>query len=234
MSDLDPHPALRLDDPSVTRLARRGPAELDTPRLRRVEAGLVTSVTVVVPAAADLPAAADRLGAWRPGRLRLQVVAVVERSTRGRDVLGERLRSTGLSGRIVERPPGGRAAALATGVEAADNEFVLVLGAAAAPYGLLGSALATMWADGVDAVLLGPSSVAHAGEPDADAADALVDALGLTAPPRDGGAVLLRRWVAKWLFNEATRAIDPAVEVADRARLLGIGIVAVVEDQPHP
>ena len=50
-----------------------------------------------------------------------------------------------------------------------------------------------------------------------------------------GGLVLMRRWVARWLFNEITRAISPADEVADRTRLLGIGIVELASfavDQP--
>ena len=47
----------------------------------------------------------------------------------------------------------------------------------------------------------------------------------------------MRRWVARWLFNEITRAISPADEVADRARLLGIGIVQIASfssDAPLP
>ena len=47
----------------------------------------------------------------------------------------------------------------------------------------------------------------------------------------------MRRWVARWIFNEVTRAISPAEEVADRARLLGVGIIAVASfssDEPLP
>jgi hypothetical protein len=47
----------------------------------------------------------------------------------------------------------------------------------------------------------------------------------------------MRRWVARWLFNEITRAISPADEVADRTRLLGVGIVEVAtfaSDEPLP
>jgi hypothetical protein len=54
-------------------------------------------------------------------------------------------------------------------------------------------------------------------------------------PP--GRLVILRRWVARWLLNEITRAISPAAEVADRTRLMGIGIVQLVtfpSDGPLP
>jgi hypothetical protein len=38
---------------------------------------------------------------------------------------------------------------------------------------------------------------------------------------------VVRRWVARWVFSETERALDPAEEVADRARLLGLEMVVV-------
>ena len=84
----------------------------------------------------------------------------------------------------------------------------------------------------------------HAGPDDrpepADADDpsaTLAAWLGLRGPVPQGRLVVMRRWVARWIFNEVTRAISPAEEVADRARLLGVGIIAVASfssDEPLP
>jgi predicted regulator of amino acid metabolism with ACT domain len=40
--------------------------------------------------------------------------------------------------------------------------------------------------------------------------------------------VVVRRWVARWLLNEIGRALDPVAEFADRARILGLGVVELV------
>ena len=80
--------------------------------------------------------------------------------------------------------------------------------------------------EGADVALVHAGADAPVDPGDADAPSATLSAwLGLRGAVPDGRLVLMRRWVARWLFNEITRAISPADEVADRTRLLGIGIV---------
>jgi len=52
--------------------------------------------------------------------------------------------------------------------------------------------------------------------------------LGLAEAPVSGRVVVMRRWVARWLLNEIGRALDPVAEFADRARILGLGVVELV------
>lgn len=190
---------------------------------------VATSVSLVVPTggAAGEPVVAS-LSDWRPEHVRLEVLVVEDEADDGRALLRERLARSGRSWRMVHRPPGGRAAALAAAAEAAEHEFVLVGTGGSPRYDLVQGALSLMWAEGADVALV------HAGPQDppdpSDAEDpgATFSAwLGLRGPVAAGRLVLMRRWVARWVFNEVTRAISPADEVADRTRLLGIGIVEV-------
>ncbi|CAB4530504.1 unannotated protein [freshwater metagenome] len=43
----------------------------------------------------------------------------------------------------------------------------------------------------------------------------------------------MRRWVARWIFNEIGRAIDPVAEIAERARLLGVAIAVIGPHEQH-
>jgi hypothetical protein len=52
--------------------------------------------------------------------------------------------------------------------------------------------------------------------------------LGLSEAPVPGRVVVVRRWVARWLLNEIGRSLDPVAEFADRARILGLGVVELV------
>ena len=56
--------------------------------------------------------------------------------------------------------------------------------------------------------------------------------LGLSEAPVAGRVVVVRRWVARWLLNEIGRALDPVAEFADRARILGLGVVELVPAPP--
>ena len=190
---------------------------------------VATSVSLVVPTGgvAGEPVVAS-FAQWRPEHVRLEVLVVEGEADDGRAVLRERLARSGRSWRMVRRPPGGRAAALAAAAEAAEHEFVLVGTGGTPRYDLVQGALSLMWAEGADVALV------HAGAQDppdpADAEDpgaAFAAWLGLRGQVPSGRLVLMRRWVARWVFNELTRAISPAEEVADRTRLLGIGIVEV-------
>ena len=64
--------------------------------------------------------------------------------------------------------------------------------------------------------------------PAADTAARVAAWLGLSEAPVPGRVVVVRRWVARWLLNEIGRALDPVAEFADRARILGLGVVELV------
>ena len=64
--------------------------------------------------------------------------------------------------------------------------------------------------------------------PAADTAARVAAWLGLSEAPVPGRVVVVRRWVARWLLNEIGRAVDPVAEFADRARILGLGVVELV------
>lgn len=240
MSDLEPtlHSPV-LEDPSVTRLMLRRHDASRVSQLFDTVDGVATSVSVIVPdgGAAGAPVVSSLAG-WRPERVRLEVLVMDDEHDDGRSVLREHLVGSGRSWRMVRRPPGGRVGALAAAAESAEHEF-LVVGTGGAPsYDLIAPALSLMWAEGGDVALL------HAGPDDrpdpSDAEDpsvTLATWLGLRGPVPQGRLVVMRRWVARWIFNEVTRAISPAEEVADRTRLLGVGIVAVAafsSDEPLP
>jgi hypothetical protein len=230
MSDLEPtlH-APTFEDPSVTRLLlRRADGSRATQLLHRAGA-VATSVSAVINGAqSGSETAVDSLGAWRPQHARVELLVIDGERDAGRSALRDHLARCGRSWRSVARPPGGLPAALAAAAVAAEHEFVVVGSGGRPHYDLVDPALSLMWAEGADVALI------HAGPDDtpvpsdADDPSATLSAwLGLRGPVPDGRLVLMRRWVARWLFNEITRAISPAEEVADRTRLLGIGIVEV-------
>lgn len=68
--------------------------------------------------------------------------------------------------------------------------------------------------------------------PAADTAARVAAWLGLSETPVPGRVVVVRRWVARWLLNEVGRALDPVAEFADRARILGLGVVELVAPAP--
>jgi len=173
------------------------------------------------------------LAGWRPEHVRVELLVMGREGDLGRSVLREQLDGGGRPWRPVARPLGGRAASLAAAASAAEHEFVL-FGARGCPaFGLVEPALSWMWAEGADVALIaggttdGPLDPADGSDP----SQTVARWLGLSGTVPDGRSVLMRRWVARWLFNEITRAISPAEEVADRARLLGIGIVQLTS---HP
>lgn len=137
--------------------------------------------------------------------------------------------------------PDGRAAALDAATAVSAGEFVVVAsgprGGTPAPgpmFEHLRDALGLMWVNGADALVLGPfadappfADVTAVGSgPDARP-ERLAAALGL----RNGGGptlVVLRRWVARFLFDEIGLAIDPMDEFADRVRLLELRLLEVL------
>lgn len=233
MSDLDPHPtsfAADLVDPAITRLVTRDAAGPAASLLHRA-GPVATSLTFVVPEEARAGARfAAGLREWKPDTVRVEVLAVAGHQERRAVPAGPGAPVVPL--RPLPRPLGGRAAVLAEAAEQAACEFLVITSADVVPFEALVPAMGHMWAEGCDAALVDPlhppadaasASPAAGAVPGADAAARLATWLGPAGPA--GRVVILRRWVARWLFNEVTRAIDPWEEIADRTRLLGIGIV---------
>ncbi len=230
MSDLQPrlHDVL-LDDPSVTRVVHRR-AHGTAPRLLTRATGIATSVSVVVPTGGSSGQPfVDGVSAWNTAGLRTEVLVVESADDPGRAVLRDRLSRSGLSWRVLERPAGGRVATLAAVAEAVEQEFLVIPTSGDAPFEQVDPALCHMWTDGCDAAML---ELRPTGEVDGDPSAQLAAWLGLHGAAEPGRIVVLRRWVARWLFNEITLAIDAGEEVADRARLLGMGIVRLDHERP--
>lgn len=62
-----------------------------------------------------------------------------------------------------------------------------------------------------------------------DAAARVAAWLGLSEDPVPGRLVVMRRWVARWLLSDVGRAVAPVEEFADRARVLGLSVVELVD-----
>lgn len=227
MSDLDPHlHPFALEDPSVTRLLRRADDSRFTGLLERAGA-VATSVSLVVDA--DLSVSRPTLRAvrdWQTDRMRLELLVLQRDDEPEPAVLQEQLASLGRPWQDITCPPGGRAAGLAAAARAAQHEFVLVGSGGRPAFERVECALSLMWVEGADVALVsaGPDDLVDPHEVD-DPSAALAHWLGLRGHVPPGRLVVMRRWVARWLFNEITRSISPADEVADRTRLLGLGIV---------
>ncbi|MCP4435477.1 MAG: hypothetical protein GY812_08280 [Actinomycetia bacterium] len=144
-----------------------------------------------------------------------------------RDIVGA-LEGVGDAMRLVPKPSGGRGTEFDALSLSARSEFLVASFGEAAPVGSLGAALAQMWSRGADAVvILGDGLQPVEGDTGTQLVQYLgMGSLGLGGVPAPR-VVVIRRWVARWLFSEADRALDAADEVADRARLLGLDLTVV-------
>jgi hypothetical protein len=237
MSDLDPSPTSvhpELVDPDVTRLLHR---DLSGPSTRLIERlGPVATSMSFISSSERATGLCDRLAAWRPQGVRFEVVVTADRD--GARLSPPRSAEEGqIAWHSLVSPLGGRAVVLSAAVEAAEHEFVVVGDCQRPPVAMLEAALGHMWADGCDAALIDPALPELLSTSSAEADPAGELASWLASAQVADRMVVLRRWVARWLFNEVTRAIDPWSEVADRARLLGFGIVtfsaAAVPEPPR-
>jgi hypothetical protein len=234
MSDLQQPPRLHdltVDDPSITRILNRRADVARSAEMLSRAGEVATSVTVVIPVGGTGGlGVAESLGGWQPVGVRVEVLVMEDVDDPGRPILRDHLSRSGRPWRVLDRPMGGRAAAMAAAATGADHEFLIVSTGGQPAFEYVPSALCDMWGEGCDAAMVEPDGAAlqpTGNEPSDDAAGELVEWLGLRGTPEPGRLVVMRRWVARWLFNEITRAIHPGDEVADRARLLGIGIVRV-------
>jgi hypothetical protein len=110
-------------------------------------------VVVPVGGAAGEPTVAS-FEDWSPSNLRLEFLVVESDDDAGRSVMRERLARSNRSWRTVERPPGGRAAALSAAAVAVDHEFMLVGTGGRTEYADVQRALSLMWVEGADAALI--------------------------------------------------------------------------------
>jgi hypothetical protein len=231
MSDLQPHPRpydISVDDPSVTRLVHRRADPSRSARLLTNPAGVATSVSVVVHSGGQAATETiERIGSWTPAGVRVEMLLVEEPDGSGRAGMRDLAARSGHSWRVTERPMGGRCAALAAAAATVEHEFVMVTSGGEPPFEEVTSALCHMWSEGCDAALLGPADDSTGPGTVLDASDELAAWFGLRGATVPGRLVVTRRWAARWLFNELPRAIDPGEEIADRARLLGMGIVRI-------
>lgn len=204
--------------------------------------GLLTGLSMVV--VASEPVASAQVAAvtdWAPPEFRVEFV-LAEPSP----VLTDRLDSLAWPWVAVASAddPG---AALDLATAQSNGEFVVIVGAdavdatSAAAVEHLGEALGLLWINGADALVIGPRepgafapptaggiTAAMAGPTERDVrSERLAAAIGL----RRGGSnhlVVLRRWVARFLFEGIGAAIDPLDEFADRVRLLELRLLEVL------
>ncbi len=216
----------RVVDPSVLR---------GSESVTRRRHGLPTGLSVVIaggPSGAEL---VDAVLQWAPREFRVELVLGDPSPT-----LTDRLDVLAWQWTAVESAAG-RASLLDAATVVSTGEFVVVAGPAAGSLGDLEEGLGLMWVNGADALVLAAGDADAAGHAvttddcgaagqDDDGVDRragrLSSALGLS---RGGarGSVVLRRWVARFLFDGIGRAIDPVSELGDRIRLLELRLLEV-------
>lgn len=241
MPDLEPLtnftvPPPIIQDPGVTRVLSRhaDPAEvLELADVARTSCSfvLLDDQTGELEGAVGYLADTSLLNTTESGeaqiRRELLVVADGDRS-RVLSSLRAGLYGTGVTWQICDKVLGGRASVLAEAVEYAANEFLVFNIGSGSNLDRIPGLLGHMWIEGADVGVISANGTADvevgSGHRD-DAAHRLTEWLGLAGSAPDGSLVMMRRWVARWLFNEISRSIDPAEELADRVRLLGLAIV---------
>ena len=206
---------------------KAAPADTPADVPGRAARGVTTSLAIVVAGLEPRDAAAlvAEVQDSVPAGARQEYLVLDDHTNPSRRQLVNALQGVGDAMRLVPRPSGGRATEFDALSLSARSEFLVVALGARPPVGLLASALGLMWSRGSDAVAV----VGEGVEPvEGDTGMQLVEYLGMrslgaTAPR----VVVVRRWVARWLFSEIDRALDPGDEVADRARLLGLDMAVL-------
>lgn len=171
----------------------------------------------------------SRITTSAPGRVSVELLVLDDHLNPQRRQLVDVIDGHGDTVRLVPRPSGGQCERLDAASLSSCSEFLVVPIGTDPPLEGLSEASREMFTDGTDVVtVVSSSSVADpiAGEQTDDRADEecsrLAGHLGLGEPTLPDRVVLIRRWVARWLFSEVDRSVDPLDEVAERARLLGL------------
>ncbi len=236
MSDLEPLLSVTTAvDPYATRMLTRSLSpEVD---FRALGATGTSCSIVAVDDVSNVVRQLEDDGATLMDRIRCEVVVMADTDARSTSGLrGSRGRRP-IRPRRFGKPSGGRACVLGEAIDRCSNEFVVVSGPSADPLTGIPEALGHMWVDGADIAVLPRSPAGLMGDSgesldSLDVAAAIPTWMGLR--PSDGSqpvlgpeTLVLRRWLARWIFNEMDRAIDPAMEIADRIRLLGVTVVQI-------
>lgn len=224
MSDLEPVISeLHAVDPYVTRVLTR---KLVRSADFRSLGGIGTSCTIITQD--DVTNVTRQLEFEREtllDRVRCEIIlmADTDAGVRQRPI---RDRSTQvIRPRRIEKPQGDRACVLAEAVQRSSNEFIVVCGQGHDPLTGFAEILGHMWTEGADIGVLSREDLVSAEDGTTSDSAAQVPAwLGLS-PGTPANAIVMRRWFARWIFNEIDRAINPAEEIADRIRLLGTLII---------
>ena len=167
-----------------------------------------------------------------PSTARHEILVLDDHTNPQRRDLVQALEGCGDAMRLVPRPSGGAAVEIDALAISCGSEFLVVPMGAEPPLAALEPLLELMWARGSDSGVVLADAGSAAICADQDTASQFTTYAGLTStggklggtdPGRLGSRVLVvRRWVARWVFSETERALDTADEVADRARLLGL------------
>lgn len=136
--------------------------------------------------------------------------------------------------RLVPRPGLPGCAELDAVSHACRSDFVVFSFGHQAPWNAVTAAMGELWIDGADVVAVGGigADAAFPAE-QAELHSRLAECVGLmgTGGIGDRGGpgrfVLVRRWVARWMFSEIPRDAELSEELADRARLLGLRMLVL-------
>lgn len=227
---------LPVDDPWATHVVLRSSDRSGPSELTRQRRGMLTSLSVLIDATdEDADAQVRAVTEWAPPQFRVEFVLVGGET----GLMTRRLDDLAWSWVVVEAPDGGRGPALDRASAESTGEFVVVaadgMPDGRASFDRLSEALGHMWVNGADALVISSSAdeapVVAPNDPDrADVrAQRLGAALGLRRGDDGPAVVVLRRWVARFLFDDIARAIDPIEEFADRVRLLELRLVEVLD-----
>ena len=245
MSTLEPLlPSAEIVDPSVTRLLLRNACSARVSTLLQCATEVRPSMSVILTGTSPLnDSLLNAASAWQATGARLELFAFDSNEPARAGLSGERLQRSDIAHQILSEAPGGQLLGIARAVEKSDHEFVLLTPADSDSLGFLDQCLAQMWIDGADVAVLELNSGDASPEPQqlpyrtqedqGDAATQLSRWISTSGNQNAERAIVMRRWVARWIFNEIGRAIDPVAEIAERARLLGVAIAVIGPHEQH-
>ncbi|MEX0767183.1 MAG: hypothetical protein WD029_01760 [Microthrixaceae bacterium] len=251
MSTLEPLlPAAEVSDPSVTRILIRNAQSVRVSTLLQRATAVRPSTSVILTGTGPInDSLLSDASAWQATGARLGFFAFDSHNASFATGSAGCLQRSDVAHQILPAAPGGQLLGIARAVESSEHEFVVLLSAHSDSLGFLDQCLAQMWIDGADVAVLQLDSTGDSETTDSGLAGEGIDAgkqlarwiasSGTQLRNNTTGqvcstqrVVVMRRWVARWLFNEIGRAIDPVEEIADRARLLGVAI-AVIGQPPQ-